>query len=405
MKPLKILSIVGTRPEAIKMAPLLRLLEETEGLASVLCLTAQHREMLDQVLSLFRLVPAYDLDIMQPEQTLTAITARALEGLEQVMRREQPQLVLVQGDTTTTFAGALAAFYQRLPVGHVEAGLRTGDKYAPFPEEINRRLNSVISELHFAPTALARDNLLQEGIGSRAIYVTGNTVIDALKTTVQPAFVFPQPPLRDLELKGRRLLLLETHRRENLGPPMEAICRAVLALLEAFPDTCLVFPVHKNPAVRRTVYPYFQGHPRAFLLEPLDTLSFHNLMARAFLILTDSGGIQEEAPHLGVPVIVLREVTERPEAVEAGTAVLAGTEEGRIFALASRLLRDRQAYAAMARAANPYGDGRAAERIRDAILYHFSLKEAPPAPFLPRRSSAAAPSRPAGNVLKNCNQP
>lgn len=383
MKKIKIMSIVGTRPEAIKMAPLLRLLQETEQLESILCLTAQHREMLDQVLSLFKLDPHYDLNIMQPEQTLTHITARALQGLEAIMGREQPHMVLVQGDTTTTFAGALAAFYQRVPVGHVEAGLRTGDKYAPFPEEVNRRLNSVISELHFAPTPVSRENLLREGIAGETIYVTGNTVIDALKTTVQPNFVFEQPPLRDLDLQGYRVLLLETHRRENLGPPMESICRAVLALLQAFPDTFLVFPVHKNPAVRRVVYHYLQGHPRVCLLEPLDTLTFHNLMAISCLIFTDSGGIQEEAPYLGVPVLVLRDVTERPEALQAGTAVLAGTGEEGIFKLASRLLQDRDAYAAMAQAANPYGDGRASQRIRDAILHHFGLKADPPEPFTP----------------------
>ncbi|MEW5920164.1 MAG: UDP-N-acetylglucosamine 2-epimerase (non-hydrolyzing) [Bacillota bacterium] len=365
---IKVMSIVGTRPEAIKMAPLLRLLAQAEQVESVLCLTAQHREMLDQVLALFALHPQYDLDIMQPEQSLTHITARALEGLEKVMCREQPHLVLVQGDTTTTFAGALAAFYQRIAVGHVEAGLRTGEKYAPFPEEINRCLNSVIADLHFAPTTLARDNLLREGISPERIFVTGNTVIDALQTTVQPGYIFGNPALRELDFSARRVLLLETHRRENLGEPMRQSCEAIRRLLDDFPDTVLVFPMHKNPAVRRVAAARLEGHPRAVLLEPLDTLDFHNLMARSCLIFTDSGGIQEEAPSLGVPVIVLRAVTERPEAVDAGTAVLAGTDVDKIYETAARLLQDRAAYAQMARTANPYGDGRASERITQIIM-------------------------------------
>ena len=368
MDILKIMSIVGTRPEGIKMAPLVRLLEQTEGVQSVLCLTAQHREMLDQVLSLFELKPDYDLDIMRSEQSLTHITARALEGLEKIIRQERPHLILIQGDTTTTFVGSLAAFYQHVTVGHVEAGLRTGDKYAPFPEEINRRLNSVIADLHFAPTPVARDNLLREGIASEQIFVTGNTVIDALKTTVQPSYQFSDPALRGLDFKRNRIILLETHRRENLGEPMRECFRAVRQLLDDFPDTVLVFPVHKNPAVRRVVTECLEGHPRVMLLEPLDTLAFHNLMARSHLILTDSGGIQEEAPSLGVPVIVLRTVTERPEAIEAGTAVLGGTTREQIYATASHLLQNRSAYEQMAHTANPYGDGHASERIMEIIL-------------------------------------
>ncbi len=383
MQELKILSIVGTRPEGIKMAPLIRLLENTAEINSVLCLTAQHREMLDQVLSLFKIQPRYDLNLMKESQSLTHITARALEGLEKIILQEKPQMVLVQGDTTTTMAGSLAAFYHKIPVGHVEAGLRTWDKYAPFPEEINRRINSVIAELHFAPTDISRQNLLREGLPAEKIFVTGNTVIDALKTTVQPGFVFDDPFLREFDFNSSRVLLVEAHRRENLGRPLQEICFALRDLLQAFPDTFLFFPVHKNPAVRSTVYQYLEGHPRARLLEPLDAFSFHNLMARSYLILTDSGGIQEEAPALGRPVLVLRDVTERPEALAAGTALLAGTNREAIVKMASGLLRDSSAYAAMARAANPYGDGMASERIRDIILHYFGRRRSLPEPFSP----------------------
>ncbi|NLL58440.1 MAG: UDP-N-acetylglucosamine 2-epimerase (non-hydrolyzing) [Firmicutes bacterium] len=379
----KVMSIVGTRPEAIKMAPLIRALRETGGVQEVLCLTAQHREMLDQVLSLFNLTAHYDLDIMKERQSLTYITTRALEGLEEIVRKEQPQLILVQGDTTTTLAGSLAAFYHKIPLGHVEAGLRTGDKYAPFPEEINRRLNSLLADLHFAPTAVARDNLLREGVAEEKVFVTGNTVIDALKTTVRPDYSFPDPLLQKVDFQACRVLLVEAHRRENLGSPLEEICLALLDILQSFTDTLLVFPVHKNPAVRSTVYKYLQGHSRALLLEPLDPLSFHNLMARSHLILTDSGGIQEEAPSLGRPVLVLRELTERPEALKAGTALLACTGRKSIVQKASALLQDADAYNSMARAANPYGDGRASERIRDIILHFFGQRSTLPEPFKP----------------------
>ncbi|RJX23193.1 MAG: UDP-N-acetylglucosamine 2-epimerase (non-hydrolyzing) [Dethiobacter sp.] len=383
MSLLKIMSIIGTRPEAIKMAPLIRVLRGTAGVEEVLCLTAQHREMLDQVLSLFNLTARHDLNIMKEGQSLTHITARALEGLEEVILREKPQMILVQGDTTTTLAGSLAAFYHKIPVGHVEAGLRTGDKYAPFPEEINRRLNSVVADLHFAPTPASRDNLLQEGLAPDKIFVTGNTVLDALKTTVQPGFVFPDPLLRKIDFQACRVLLVEAHRRENMGSPLEEICLALLDLLRAFDDTLLVFPVHRNPAVRGTVYKYLREHPRVLLLEPLDPLSFHNLMARSYFILTDSGGIQEEAPSLGRPVLVLRDLTERPEALEAGTALLAGTKRESIFKKASGLLQDSAAYGAMARAANPYGDGRASERICQIILHYFGRSPSLPEPFEP----------------------
>lgn len=365
------------------MAPLIRILQETGEIKSVLCLTAQHREMLDQVLSLFKLDPDYDLDIMKEAQSLTHITVRALEGLDKVLQKEKPDLVLVQGDTTTTMAGSLAAFYQKIAVGHIEAGLRTGERYAPFPEEINRRLNSVIAQLHFAPTDLARENLLREGFDPNTIFVTGNTVIDALQTTIQPKFSFSDPLLQKVDFSRYRILLVEAHRRENLGEPMESIALALRDLLETFPDTFLVFPVHKNPQVRQVVFRLLQDHPRVLLLEPLDPFSFHNLMARAHLILTDSGGIQEEAPSLGRPVLVLRRVTERPEALEAGTALLAGTKREEIVALAGGLLGDETAYQAMAHATNPYGDGQASRRICQAILYHFGRRPSPPEPFEP----------------------
>ncbi len=383
MEKIKILNIVGTRPEAIKMAPLVQLLQRTAAVESVLCLTAQHREMLDQVLSLFQLQADYDLDIMQKNQSLTYITAAALEKLEGVVSAEKPHMVLVQGDTTTTMAGSLAAFYHKIPVGHVEAGLRTGDRYAPFPEEINRRINSVIAALHFAPTAEARRNLLREGIADEDIFVTGNTVIDALHTTVQKAFRFPHPLLNSLDFQHRRILLVETHRRENLGAPMESICLALLDLLQAFPDVSIVFPVHRNPAVREVVYRHLADHPRALLLDPLDPLSFHNLMDRAHFVLTDSGGIQEEAPALGKPVLVLRRVTERPEALEAGTALLVGTARESIVGQARRLLEDPAAYRAMSRAANPYGDGQASRRILQIILHYFKAAASLPEPFEP----------------------
>ena len=363
------------------MAPLIKQMQRTGEIEPVLCLTAQHREMLDQVLSLFKLEPHYDLNIMQANQSLTHITIRALEGLVEVLQKEQPDLVLVQGDTTTTLAGALAAFYQKIPLGHVEAGLRTGERYDPYPEEINRKLNSVMAELHFAPTSLAMENLLREGIRPETIFLTGNTVIDALQTTVQPDYAFSEPELQKLDFSRYRILLAETHRRENLGAPMESIVLALHDLLEAFPDTHLVFPVHKNPEVRKIVFRVLEGHPRVTLLEPLDPFTFHNLMARSHLILTDSGGIQEEAPSLGKPVLVLRRVTERPEAIDAGTALLAGTSREDIVTFASRLLSEPSAYDAMAKAANPYGDGFASLRICHAILYYLGRIPVPPEPF------------------------
>ena len=383
MGNIKVLSVFGTRPEAIKMAPLVKVLKETPGIEARICVTAQHREMLDQVLELFQLQPEEDLDIMQDRQTLTGITCRALEGLEEVLLKDKPHLVLVHGDTTTTFAGSLAAFYHQLKVGHVEAGLRTFHKFSPFPEEMNRKLTGALADLHFAPTGSAEKYLLGEGFPPGDIFVTGNTVIDALDTTVRPGHVFAEEPLNHLDFQGQRVLLVEAHRRENLGQPLEEICRALKDLVEDFSDVCIVFPVHKNPLVRDTVSSILGGLDRVHLLEPLGTADFHNLMARSYLVLTDSGGIQEEAPSLGKPVLVLREFTERPEAVEAGTVKLLGITREGVYRGAASLLREEKDYLDMARAVNPYGDGQASARIRDIILYSFGLSPELPAPFAP----------------------
>ena len=376
-----ILSVFGTRPEAIKMAPLIRILKDTPDIKTLTAVTAQHREMLDQVLALFEIAPEYDLDLMRTRQTLTDITCGSLAGLEQILHRVKPDLVLVHGDTTTTFAAALAAFYQGIPVGHVEAGLRTFNKNSPFPEELNRRLTGALADLHFAPTVRARRNLLHEGVPPESIYVTGNTVIDALKTTVREDFEFPETRLNKIDF-NRPVLLAEVHRRESWGKPLEAICRALRRLVDDL-HLPLVFPVHRNPVVRETVQRILGNHRNIILLEPLDTASFHNLMQRCRLILTDSGGIQEEAPSLGRPVLVLREITERPEAVEAGTVKVVGTTEEPVYRTARHLLEDPEAYAAMARAINPYGDGRASLRIQEAILYHFGLLSERPDDFIP----------------------
>ena len=378
-----ILSVVGTRPEAIKMAPLIRLLRETPGISAPTAVTAQHREMLDQVLTLFKITPEYDLDLMRPGQTLTGITCRVLAGLEQILRESRPDLVLVHGDTTTTFAAALAAFYQGVPTGHVEAGLRTFRRDSPFPEEANRRLTGALADLHFAPTARARDNLLGEGVPADTVFITGNTVIDALRATVRPRFAFPEPVLNRINF-DRPVLLAEVHRRESWGKPLEAICRAFRRLVNDLQLT-LIFPVHRNPAVRDPVKRLLGGQKGIYLLEPLDTASFHNLMQRCYLVLTDSGGIQEEAPSLGRPVLLLRETTERPEAVEAGTVRVVGTDEENIYRTARHLLETPEAYRAMARAINPYGDGHAARRIREALLYYFGRTTERPADFIPEK--------------------
>lgn len=381
MKRIKVMTVFGTRPEAIKMAPLVKLMKESGYIETTVCVTAQHREMLDQVLELFGIVPDYDLDIMRERQTLTGVTVRALEGLERVLDSVKPDALLVHGDTTTTFAGSLAGFYRHVRVGHVEAGLRTFDRYSPYPEEINRRLAGVLSDMHFAPTAGAKDNLMRENVPEKSIVVTGNTVIDALVQAVDSGYRFTQPPLKDMDFSSKRIILLTCHRRENIGGPMEEIFNAVRDITESYKDVEVVYPVHRNPAVLDTARSILEGKERIHLIEPLDYLPFANLMGRCFMVMTDSGGIQEEAPSLGKPVLVLREVTERPEAVQAGTVRLAGVKRANVVKAASELLEDEKLYNDMAHAVNPYGDGRASQRIVDALLYFFGINEKPPEDF------------------------
>ncbi len=369
--PLKIMSIFGTRPEAIKMAPVVKKLEETEGIESVVCVTAQHREMLDQVLDLFEISPQYDLNIMKPGQTLNEITSRALMGLQKVLVEEKPHMILVHGDTTTTFVGALAAFYEKIKVGHVEAGLRSGNMYSPYPEEINRSLTGRLTNLHFAPTNDNEENLLRENIDKENIVVTGNTVIDALLEVVKPDYKFQIDILDEIDYENKKVIVLKTHRRENLGKPMENIFTAIKEIVIKNEDVEVVFPIHLNPKVREIAYSILGDAPRVHIIEPLDYDTFANLMSRAYMILTDSGGLQEEAPALGKPVLVLRTETERPEAVEEGTAKIAGIEKEKIFKLTDELINNKEEYHKMANAVNPYGDGKASERIVKAIKKYF----------------------------------
>ena len=380
MNRIRVMTIFGTRPEAIKMAPLALELSRRPQIDALCCVTAQHRQMLDSVLDIFRLVPDFDLNIMEPRQTLSTITSKCLLGMEEVLEQARPDLVLVHGDTSTTFAGALAAFYHRVPVGHVEAGLRTYDKYSPYPEEMNRRMVSAIADLHFCPTPSNRDNLAREGI-EQGVFLTGNTVIDALQTTVVKDFHFSEGVLNDLDYVNRKVILVTCHRRENYGTPMAHIMTALRRVADAFPDVELVYPVHLSPVVQEAAHQYLDGHPRIHLIAPLAVDEMHNLMARCHLVMTDSGGLQEEAPALGKPVLVLRRETERPEAVAAGTVRLAGTEQEDIFRMAAELLECPEAYAAMAHAVNPYGDGFACRRIADAIEWHFGLRPEPPQAF------------------------
>ncbi|CAM3839272.1 UDP-N-acetylglucosamine 2-epimerase (non-hydrolyzing) [Mesobacillus thioparans] len=371
-QPIKVMTIFGTRPEAIKMAPLvLELQKHPEHFESIVTVTAQHRQMLDQVLNIFDITPDHDLNIMKDRQTLIDVTTRGLEGLDKVMKEVKPDIVLVHGDTTTTFVASLAAYYNQIVVGHVEAGLRTWNKYSPFPEEMNRQLTGVMADLHFAPTSKSAANLLQENKPEENIFVTGNTAIDALKTTVKDAY---QHEVLD-KLGNDRLILMTAHRRENLGEPMRNMFRAIKRIVDEQKDVQVVYPVHLNPVVRELADEVLGNDPRIHLIEPLDVIDFHNFASRAYLILTDSGGVQEEAPSLGVPVLVLRDTTERPEGIEAGTLKLAGNEEQPIYDMATELLTDREAYEKMAKASNPYGDGRASERICEAIRFYFNRTE------------------------------
>lgn len=382
MSRIKVMTIFGTRPEAIKMAPVVLELEKyPELIEPVVTVTAQHREMLDQVLNLFNIQPNHDLDIMSQGQTLFDITCRAMQGLNEVLAKEKPDIVLVHGDTTTTFAGAMAAFYHQIAVGHVEAGLRTGNKFSPYPEEMNRKLTGSLTDLHFAPTTTARANLLAEAIDQHNIVVTGNTVIDALMATVDKNYQFTDETLASIDYSERRVILVTTHRRENLGEPMRHVYQALRDIVAEFPDVEIVFPVHKNPLVRQVVNAELGGVDRVRLIDPLDYQPFANLIARSYLVLTDSGGIQEEAPSLGKPVLVLRDTTERPEAIDAGTVKLIGTEKDRVYSETRLLLTDAAEYHRMANACNPYGDGQAAKRIVDTILWQKGYKAHKPEQF------------------------
>ena len=379
MKKVKVMTIFGTRPEAIKMAPLALELERRDNIEAICCVTAQHREMLDSVLEIFKLKPDYDLNIMQPRQTLSSITSRCITGMDEVLEEAKPDLVLVHGDTSTTFAGALAAFYHKVTVGHVEAGLRTYDMYSPFPEEMNRTLVGDIARLHFSPTVANAENLRKEAVQGE-IFITGNTVIDAMRTTVRPDFVFANPALNAMDF-GKRVITLTCHRRENYGQPMEDIMSAVRAIVEKYEDVEVVYPVHLSPVVQECAKRNLGDLSRVHLIEPLDVNEMHNLMARSYMIMTDSGGLQEEAPAMGKPVLVLRKETERPEAIAAGTVKLAGVEKEDIIRLASELLEDENVYQSMARAVNPYGDGTACARIAEAIKWHFGFRQDRPEDF------------------------
>lgn len=364
---IKVMTIFGTRPEAIKMAPLVKELKKRKEIECIVCVTAQHRQMLDQVLKTFEIVPDYDLDIMKQGQTLSDITARVLAGLETVIQEVKPNIILVHGDTTTTFAGALAAYYNQVDIGHIEAGLRTWNKYSPYPEEMNRQMVGVLADMHFAPTENSKNSLLKEGKEPENIYVTGNTAIDALATTVKDTYT-------NLVLdwaKDSRMILITAHRRENLGEPMRGMFRAIRRIVEEYPDVKAVYPVHLNPKVREVAKDVLGNNENIKLIEPLEVVDFHNFIARSHLILTDSGGIQEEAPSLGKPVLVLRDTTERPEGIAAGTLKLAGTEEGTIYRLTKELLDNKEEYTKMSKASNPYGDGTASKRIADAIIQRY----------------------------------
>lgn len=371
---MKVMSVFGTRPEAIKMCPLIKEMQKHDEIENVVCLTGQHKEMLQQVIDIFDIQVDYNLHIMKPSQTLTTITTDILILMKPILEEERPDIVLVHGDTTTSFAVALAAFYEQIPVGHVEAGLRTYDKYAPFPEEMNRTLTSRIADIHFAPTKANQACLERENI-TKNVYITGNTVIDALKTTIKSGYKYKSEQLRRINFDGKRIILVTAHRRENLGRPLRQICEAIKEVINSYPDVEAIYPVHLNPKVRDTVTEVLGKEPKIHLIDPIDVEDMHNLMAGSYLVMTDSGGIQEEAPSCGVPVVVLRNETERKEAIEAGTVLLAGTKKSDIVREVKRLLEDEVKYQKMARAVNPYGDGHASERIIDALLVYFRNEE------------------------------
>ena len=375
----RIMTIFGTRPEAIKMAPLVLQLKKEEQLEPIVVVTAQHREMLDSVLETFNIQPDYDLNVMKPGQTLSQVTSRVLTGLEDIIKEVQPDMILVHGDTTTTFAGSLAAFYNEISIGHVEAGLRTWNKYSPFPEEMNRQMTGIMADLHFAPTEQAEKNLLNENKDPQSVVVTGNTAIDAMHTTIDQDY---QSEIIQRH-QDKRIILLTSHRRENIGQPMENIFKAARRIVEEVEDAVIVYPMHKNPKVRDIARQYLSDHDRIELIEPLEVVDFHNFAHQSYLILTDSGGVQEEAPSLGKPVLVLRDTTERPEGVEAGTLKLAGTEEEDVYRLTKELLTDKELYQSMSVAQNPYGDGHASERICNHIRHYFGLTQTKPESFKP----------------------
>ena len=374
MQKIKVLSVFGTRPEAIKMCPLIKELHSREEIESIVCVTGQHRQMLDQVLDIFKVKPDFDLQLMKERQSLTTITTGVLQQLEEILMKTMPDIVLVHGDTTTSASAALASFYQKVPVGHVEAGLRTYDIYSPYPEEMNRKIISQIAELHFAPTENNRNNLIRENI-CKNIFVTGNTVIDSFQYTVRDTYQYKNDVLKKSDYSEKRTILMTAHRRENLGKPLENICNAVKRLIHDNVDIQIVYPVHLNPAVRETVYGILDGVERVYLTDPIDVEDMHNVMSESYMLMTDSGGLQEEGPHFGIPVMVLRSETERPEAVEAGTVCMAGIVEDDIYKIASELLHDHDKYMEMAKAVNPYGDGHASERIADAIIHWKKAKE------------------------------
>lgn len=382
MNKLKVMSVFGTRPEAAKMAPLVKALEKDKYIDSIVCVTAQHRKMLDQILENFHITPQYDLNLMKHKQSLLDITINVLKGLEEVIVKEKPSLLLVHGDTSTTFASSLTAFYNKVKVGHVEAGLRTYNKYEPFPEEMNRKLTGSIADMHFAPTKTSKNNLLKEGVREEDIFITGNTIIDCIKYTLKEDYIFNQTELNKLDFKNKKVITMTAHRRENLGEPLYSICKAVHSIVEENKDVEVVYPIHFNPLVRETVKNVLGNHSRVHLIEPINMEDMHNLMNKSFLIMSDSGGIQEEAPSMNKPVIVLRNVTERMEGVEAGTLKLVGTEEKNIYEITNNIINNKDEYNKMSCAKNPFGDGESSKRIVEAIKYNFGISKNRPKDYI-----------------------